>query len=118
MSVFQDFKYTMLSIPVVLLVVVGIGFGVMNATHTDRKTGCVVTEKDRTKGTDNKSDARVYTKNCGTFKVADSILEGTWTSADTYASIRVGKTYDFKTRGYRVGFFSMFPNIVRAEEVG
>lgn len=98
-----------------VLFVGGIGFGVFNATHVETHEDCIVTEKDRTRNSDGGSDARVYTENCGTFQVADSLLSMTWSSADTYASIDAGETYDFTTRGFRIPFFSAFPNIVEAD---
>lgn len=94
-----------------------IGFGIYSATHVETHAACVVTDKDRTTNRDNKSDARIYTENCGTFQVSDSLLSWTFSSADTYASIKVGETYDFKTRGFRVPFFSAFSNIVEATPV-
>lgn len=112
-------------IGVAVLVVGFIVFTLINALHVQEHQGCVVTDKDRTTkvtsdgngGTTSRSDARVYTENCGTFVVADSLLSWTWSSADTYASIKVGETYDFTTRGFRIPFFSAFPNIVEANPV-
>lgn len=102
---------------IILLIPSAIIFGIVNATHVEEHNGCTVTDKDRTSGQDGKSDMRVYTSNCGNFHVADSLLSWTWSSSDTYGSIEVGKTYDFKTRGFRVPLLSMFPNVVEAQEV-
>lgn len=100
-----------------MLVIFGLlGFGIYSATHVETHQDCTVTEKDRTTKAEGGSDARVYTENCGTFQVADSILSWTFSSADTYASIEVGETYDFKTRGFRIPFLSAFPNIVEATQ--
>lgn len=93
----------------------GIGFSVANALHVEEKT-CTVESKDRTTTSDGSSDARVYTEDCGVLHVADSLLSWTWSSSDTYASIDEGETYHFTTRGFRVPFFSMFPNVVEVEE--
>lgn len=102
----------------ILLVIIAIaGFNIYAVTQTDDLVDCVVTEKDRARGADGEgSDARVYTENCGVLRVGDSLLDVTMSSADTYASIKVGETYDFSTRGIRFGLFSMFPNIITAEE--
>lgn len=81
-----------------------------NAHHV--YANCHVTGKDRT-STQNGSNMRVYTS-CGVFQVADDMIQGKWNSADTYAKISVGKTYSFKTVGWRNGFFSAFPNILEA----
>lgn len=100
----------------VLAAVAAVIFGIANATHIEHRT-CSVADKDRTTKSDGNSDARVYTKDCGVLRVADSLFSGTWHSADTYAAIQPGHRYRFTTRGYRIPLFSMFPNIVRVEEV-
>ena len=104
-----------------LLFVAAVGFTVVNATHVETMT-CTVEDKDRTSTTDadgnTKSDARVYTEECGVLHVEDSLLSWTWSSADTYAKMKVGETYRVTTRGFRIPFFSMFPNVVEVEEVG
>lgn len=92
------------------------GFGLINATHVEHQT-CTVTDKDRTRGSEGSSDARIYTKDCGTLHVGDSWLEWTFNSADTYGQIERGKTYEVKTRGFRVPFFSMFPNVVEVKQL-
>lgn len=101
----------------VLSVIAVIGFYVYGLTVNSTAQDCVVVEKDRTR-TENGSDMRIYTENCGTLQVADTIIgKVNFNSADLYARIEVGKTYDFQTRGVRVGFLSMFPLILEATEV-
>lgn len=102
---------------VILLAIVLIGFNIVNNLHTESYSDCVVTEKDRTTNRDGESDMRVYTENCGVFRVADSVFMMRWNSSDVYSSIKEGKTYDFTTRGYRIGLMSKFPNIDTATEV-
>ena len=93
----------------------GVAFaGVANFTHVETQT-CTVTDKDRAAGKDGKSNMRIYTADCGVFTVEDSIPDGAWDSADRYSKLEVGKTYTFRSRGYRVPFFSMFPNIVEVK---
>ena len=101
----------------VLFFLFGIGFYVYSVSHTDTVT-CTVTDKDRAKNSEGGSDMRVYTKDCGTLKVADSLFDGTFSSSDTYASIEPGKTYTFDTRGVRVPILSAFPNIVEVHPNG
>jgi hypothetical protein len=97
-----------------------VGASVANATHVEHRT-CTVSEKDRTTVSDgnggSKSDARVYTENCGVLHVEDSLLSWTFSSSDTYASMKPDHTYRVTTRGYRIPFLSMFPNVVDAAEV-
>lgn len=97
-----------------LFLLFGIGLYVYSVSHTDTVT-CTVTDKDRTQNSEGGSDMRVYTSDCGTLRVADSLLDGTWSSSDTYSSIEPGSAYTFNTRGIRVPFLSMFPNIVGVE---
>lgn len=97
-----------------------IGAAVLGVTMTgcsanEPATNCVVDDKDRST-VDGKSLYRVYSS-CGIFNIEDAALLGQFNSADTYASIEVGKTYNFETYGYRNGFMSMFPNITKATEV-
>ena len=94
-----------------------IGFSVISGTHVETHSACVVTEKDRTTNSEGQSDMRVYTENCGVFSVKDSVLIMRFDSADTYSQIKEGATYDFKTRGFRIGIMSQFPNIDTATEV-
>lgn len=100
----------------VLAVVGAIGFGVKNALHEDVRT-CTVTSKERLPQSEGGFDQRVYTEECGVLKVGDAVFAGHYNSADTWASIEEGRTYRLTSRGYRVGFLSMFPNIIEAEEV-
>ena len=83
-------------------------------TSPDRP--CTVDEKDHSINKDGDGVYRVYT-DCGVFNVEDAPFLGQFNSADTYARIKVGKTYEFVTYGYRNGLMSMFPNITKATEV-
>ena len=69
----------------------------------------------------NESDVYlVYTKTdegVEVFQITDSLLAGRFNSADVYASIEVGKTYDFGVRGERNELLSWYPNIYELEEV-
>ena len=77
---------------------------------TDTHTGCVIEDKDRTRDAEGNSDMRIYTENCGTFQVSDSFVTD-FKSADRFSKIKVGKTYDIQSYGFRVGILSMFPQI-------
>lgn len=78
-------------------------------------TDCTVTEKYV--AVSNKTSEKRLNTSCGVFKVEDELSQGDWNSADRYAQIEEGKTYDFETYGFRNGFFSSFPNIAKATEV-
>ena len=104
------------AVTLIFVTVIGLSFASYNneTVHND----CTVTEKDRTTTREGGSDARVYTENCGVFQVGDALFKGHFRSADVYASIDVGKTYDFTTIGFRAGPLSMFPNIIEVNQSG
>ncbi|AHL18569.1 secreted protein [Microbacterium phage vB_MoxS-ISF9] len=79
-------------------------------------SNCLVT--DKYVKVESKSSAKMVASSCGVFTVEDELSQGNWNSADVYASIEVGKTYDFETYGYRNGFLGAFPNVNSATEVG
>jgi hypothetical protein len=51
----------------------------------------------------------------GTFKLEDDLFYGNFNSSDWYGQIQKDSTYTFHTIGYRSGFLSMYPNIVKFE---
>lgn len=80
---------------------------------------CTVDSKERTvKVQDGNSTQQklVYT-DCGAFEVQDALVLGKFNSADTYASLQEGETYELTTYGWRNGFLSLFPNITEAVPV-
>jgi hypothetical protein len=87
-----------------------------NQPYSGDTTACVVESKDRASKEKGGSDMRLYTS-CGVFSVSDSFWQGQWNSADIYAKIQPGHTYDFKAVGFRNGLFSAFPNVLSATEV-
>jgi hypothetical protein len=81
---------------------------------------CTVTAKESV--TVNSGDRphnqyRVYTNECGTLTIGDTIVVGRFNSADLYGTLQPGTTYAMETGGYRVGVFSMFPNIISATPI-
>lgn len=54
---------------------------------------------------------------CGQFKVGDAWEAGMFNSYDVWSQIEVGKRYDIRVGGFRVGFMSMFPNVLEVSEV-
>lgn len=106
----------LLAILAVFAVIV-VGFGVKAYYGEDTHAACVVSDKDRVSKSEGGSEMRVYTDNCGTFVVSDGIIKTDFNSADRYAEIKVGKTYDITSYGFRFGLFSMFPKIIKATEV-
>lgn len=77
---------------------------------------CTVVGKEAVRTQDG-HQYRVYTEDCGTLTVADTLFEGRFDSADFYGTIKEGETYEMLIGGYRNGVLSMFPNILEAEQV-
>ena len=85
-------------------------------SNMNQKTrDCTITGKEATRNGD-ANQYRVYTKQCGTLKVADAITLRRWNSADLYSTLEPGRTYTITTGGYRIGIANEFPNIIEATE--
>lgn len=52
-----------------------------------------------------------------TFTLNDSFWHGSWNTADMYAQLEVGQTYQFRATGWRIPFLSAFPNIIDITKV-
>lgn len=103
------------AIVVVLLVGAGIGVALWSESANETTRTCTVTDKDRTTVTQegtSRSDMRIYTDGCGTLTVGDLMTRGQFNSADIYAAIEPGTTYDITTVGWRVAWLSAFPTIL------
>lgn len=108
------FKIMMgISISFIIITALIVGTAVLSGGFwkTATATDCTVTEKS-VAVVDGYSEYRIHTENCDVFVLSDSILDGKFSSATAYSKIKEGETYDFDTRGQRVPFFSMFPNII------
>lgn len=49
----------------------------------------------------------------GVFENTDSLLFFKYNSSDLYAKLRNGSCYDIKRTGWRITFFSVYPNIIK-----
>lgn len=96
-----------------LLLVLCIGVAVAWNTHSSEQT-CTVTGKESVSKGEDGHEYRVYTSDCGTLTVSDSLWHGRFNAADTCGQLREGGSYDVTTIGWRFGLFSMMPNIIEA----
>jgi hypothetical protein len=111
-------KSNILTTIVLAVAVIGVLAGCASPADYSNPVGpCSVNNKDRSSDSKGNSVFLVYTDSCGVFTVDDAMLENKWNSTDTYAAIKVGKTYDFVTYGFRNGFLSSYPNILKATEI-
>jgi hypothetical protein len=111
-------------ISIFALTIAMVGFSFFTASSVSSvANGCTVTDKDRSSDGQGGSNMRIYTKGCNdsskvtVFTVADNPFVGQYASADTYAGIEIGKTYNFETRGVRIPVISAMENIVSFAEV-
>ena len=101
---------------VIIAIISTIIFNITSYVHTNTVTA-KVTGKERTIKSDGdkiESFYLVYTDK-GTMKLEDDLFRGNWNSSDVYGSLRNDSTYTFTTSGYRIGFFSMYPNIIEVK---
>ncbi len=57
----------------------------------------------------------IYTKE-GVYENTDTLLRGKFNSSDVYNQLEAGKKYNCDTYGWRMPFFSSYPNIVSCQE--
>jgi len=102
---------------IVLLIISSIVISTMSYIHTST-VSATVTGKERIVKSDGDGNIEsfylVYTDK-GTMKLEDDLFRGNWNSSDVYGSLRNDSTYTFTTSGYRIGFFSMYPNIIEVQ---
>lgn len=109
--------------PIIILAIILIFTIISNCCYTFHFAvyeNITVTEK----GVKRKSDKDIYLiygkdkdNKVIVFEITDSLLLTRFNSSDVYASIDVGKTYTFKTSGYREPILSLYPNIYKFAEV-
>jgi hypothetical protein len=101
---------------VILLIVLGMGIAQIAWNNARETRTCTVTEKQATGNKDGGHDYLLFTDKCGQLTVADSWTNGQFNSTDTYASIKTGVSYNFETVGWRNGFLSQYPNVVKVSQ--
>lgn len=103
---------------IVILVVIFVVLGVVAmAKHSARGSAVVtINDKESVNRGESGHQYRVYTDK-GTFRIADSLLEGKFASADLYGSLKEGERYRIEYYGWRMPLVSAMPNIVKAELV-
>ena len=101
---------------VILVVIIILGllasFGYQYGTA--REVTITVTDKERIveKGEDGGSYYLVFTED-DAYKNEDALFYGKFKSSSLQAQLKEGETYRVKVYGWRIGFLSMYPNIVK-----
>lgn len=94
---------------VVLVLCIGVVF--KTPMFNNKTNTCTITSKESVI-VQNHSQYRVYTKECGTYVVEDSLFIFRFDSADVYGGLVPNTKYEIKSGGYRVPFLSLFPNVI------
>lgn len=95
-----------------VLIIAGLSY----TMNRDEVGPCTVTGKESVVVEGN-NQYRVYTEECGTFIIKDTIVGLRFNSADAYGALNLGEDYNFRTQGFRLGVTSSFPNILDYEVV-
>lgn len=85
---------------------------VINHFHVVEHSQVRIEHRERERRSD--GDMYMVYTTAGVFQNSDSLLDFKFNSADVQSRLTPGLTCDLITRGYRVPFFSLFPNIVEA----
>jgi hypothetical protein len=101
-------------IAVVALVALGALTLFINSQKQQDRT-ITVCSKESVATEDNGHEYRIYASD-DTYVMEDNILGGIrFDTASEYGRIRDNTTYNVRIKGLRIGVFSMFPNILKAE---
>jgi hypothetical protein len=108
-----------------LTAIIGIGVIVAGclslAPHCSRDAYTATVNKTAVKRYNKSDKYLIFTKlkdgSERVFENTDSWIEWKFDSSDVYGNIEDGKTYNFKTYGWRFPFMSWYENILSAEEV-
>ena len=105
----------------------GVIFGIAAASSAGIAYGTkdtvtfTVTDKERIVESDSDGNTTskylIFTDN-GTFENTDTVWYFKFQSSDLYGKLKRGQTYEADVYGFRVGWLSMYKNIIDAREVG
>ena len=94
--------------------------GINKVTNYRHETVTVTDKAIKRHGSDD-DKYLIYTElengDISVYEITDSLFAGRFDSSDLYASIEVGKTYDFYVAGKRVPFLSLYPNVYEVREI-
>lgn len=109
----QELIVSLVMVAIILsLVVLVIG---LPGYFGEKEYTITITDKN-IKNYDGSSKFLVFTKTdkgaTRVFEVTDTIVKGRWNSADDYAELEIGKTYDVDVIGWRIPLLSQYENII------
>lgn len=104
------------AVAVVVLLIIAIPTAYVVALKSSAKYVTVTVESKDAVTKDNSNQYRIYTDR-GVYVIADTLVFWNWRSADRYQDLKPGTTYRCLSAGWRIGFFSAFPNLIDCEAV-
>lgn len=113
------FKRKLLIGILILAVIVG-AIAVVSVNYYHEKNYTVTVTEKAVKNYEDGSKFLIFTKTeegeIRTFRLEDDMWLLQFDSADKYAQIHIGQTYNFTVIGWRIPFFSAYENIIGIEE--
>ena len=100
---------------VVLLFLLPLLINIFYVYGTQQDRTITVNKTERVNSRDNSSSKYLVYAKEGVFENTDSLLRLKFNSSDVYNSILPEQTYVCDTYGWRIPFFSTYPNIVSCE---
>lgn len=104
---------------IAIVIVILIAIPICKSYYGEKTYTATVTDKD-IKNYSSSSKFLVFTKTedgqTRVFSMEDSLVEGRWNSADDYAEIEIGETYNFTVIGWRIPFMSEYENIIEFQK--
>lgn len=101
----------------IALVIAGVAFSflvfaIVDLTKVSEYEDCAVIDKyTRTNDRTNIIDTT-----CGTFEVVNSVIDQDSEGRNRFELLEIGNVYDFTTRGYALGTFQIFPNVIEVKQ--
>lgn len=115
----RRFSWCKIGIIISIFLVAGLVVWSCSNYFTTKEYTATVTEKS-IKNYNNSSKFLVFTKlkdgQTRVFEIQDSLFKLRFNSADCYANINTGKTYNFKVIGWRIPILSEYENIMDFKE--
>lgn len=102
-----------------LIVVIIVGSVVLQHTsrHFDTITVSEKTVKRSGYGENTVEKYLIFSTDGRVYENTDSLIEGKFNSSNVYGMLVPGNTYKIESYGYRLPYYSMYPNIVNVKEI-
>lgn len=93
----------------IIIVIIGV-IGIAFSGYMNKQT---ITCEIEDKWTKRKNETDIYLVSCGdkVYKISDLLFKWKFDSSDIYSKLKVGKTYEITTTGFRIPLISEYQNI-------